>query len=126
MQLEILTSISGAKDYFDYGSINYFRGNILAICILSTPWPTDTGHQSQVRKYPNLLTNRILNFVECYINYPARVFEMKKLLAIFTLVLVHGCNFYAEQAIKGEKVIKSNNPSVKFNITVSQGVKIKK
>ena len=49
---------------------------------------------------------------------------MKKLLAIFTLVLVNGCNFYAEQAIKGEKIIKSNNPSVKFNMTVIQGVKL--
>ena len=68
----------------------------------------------------------ILNFVECYINYTAKVFEMEKLLLIFTLVLVNGCNFYAEQAIKGEKIIKSNNPSVKFNMTVSQGVKIKK
>ena len=55
-----------------------------------------------------------------------KVFEMEKLLLIFTLVLVNGCNFYAEQAIKGEKIIKSNNPSVKFNMTVSQGVKIKK
>ncbi len=51
---------------------------------------------------------------------------MKKLLLIFTLVLVNGCNFYAEQAIKGEKIIKSDNPIVKFNMTVSQGVKIKK
>ena len=51
---------------------------------------------------------------------------MKKLLLIFTLVLVNGCNFYAEQAIKGEKIIKSNSPSVKVNMTVSQGVKIKK
>ena len=51
---------------------------------------------------------------------------MEKLLLIFTLVLANGCNFYAEQAIKGEKIIKSNNPSVKFNMTVSQGVKIKK
>ena len=51
---------------------------------------------------------------------------MKKLLAIFTLVLVNGCNFYAEQAIRGEKIIKSNNPSVKFKMTISQGVKIKK
>ena len=65
-------------------------------------------------------------FFECYINYTAKVFEMEKLLLIFTLVLVNGCNFYAEQAIKGEKIIKSNNPSVKFNMTVSQGVKIKK
>ena len=60
------------------------------------------------------------------IKYTAKVFEMEKLLLIFTLVLVNGCNFYAEQAIKGEKIIKSNNPSVKFNMTVSQGVKIKK
>ncbi len=51
---------------------------------------------------------------------------MKKLLAIFTLVLVNACNFYAEQAIRGEKIIKSTNPSVKFNMTISQGVKIKK
>jgi len=51
---------------------------------------------------------------------------MEKLLLIFTLVLVKGCNFDAEQAIKGEKIIKANNPSVKFNMTVSQGVKIKK
>ena len=51
---------------------------------------------------------------------------MKKLLLIFTLVLVNGCNFYAEQAIKGETIIKSDNPIVKFNMTVSQGVKIKK
>ena len=51
---------------------------------------------------------------------------MKTLLLIFTLVLVNGCNFYAEQAIKGEKIIKSDNPIVKFNMTVSQGVKIKK
>jgi len=51
---------------------------------------------------------------------------MKKLLLIYTLVLVNGCNFYAEQAIKGEKIIKSDNPIVKFNMTVSQGVKIKK
>ena len=51
---------------------------------------------------------------------------MKKLLLIFTLVLVNGCNFYAEQAIKGEKIIKSDSPIVKFNMTVSQGVKIKK
>ena len=60
------------------------------------------------------------------IKHTAKVFEMEKLLLIFTLVLVNGCNFYAEQAIKGEKIIKSNNPSVKFNMTVSQGVKIKK
>ena len=59
-------------------------------------------------------------------NYTARVIEMEKLLLMFTLVLVNGCNFYAEQAIKGEKIIKANNPSVKFNMTVSQGVKIKK
>ena len=51
---------------------------------------------------------------------------MEKLLLIFTMVLVNGCNFYAEQAIKGEKIIKSDNPIVKFNMTVSQGVKIKK
>ena len=51
---------------------------------------------------------------------------MEKLLLMFTLVLVNGCNFYAEQAIKGEKIIKSDNPIVKFNMTVSQGVKIKK
>ena len=51
---------------------------------------------------------------------------MEKLLLIFTLVLVNGCNFYAEQAIKGEKIIKSDNPIVKFNMTVSQGVKIKR
>ena len=51
---------------------------------------------------------------------------MKKLLAIFTLVLVNACNFYAEQAIRGEKITKSTNPSVKFNMTISQGVKIKK
>ena len=51
---------------------------------------------------------------------------MEKLLLIFTLVLVNGCNFYAEQAIKGKKTIKSDNPIVKFNMTVSQGVKIKK
>ena len=51
---------------------------------------------------------------------------MKKLLAIFTLMLVNGCNFYAEQAIRGEKIIKANNPSVTFNMSISQGVKIKK
>ena len=50
---------------------------------------------------------------------------MEKLLLIFTLVLVNGCNFYAEQAIKGEKIIKSDNPIVKFNMTVSQVVRIK-
>ena len=51
---------------------------------------------------------------------------MEKLLLIFTLVLVNGCNFYAEQSIGGEQVLKYTNPSVKFNMTVSQGVKIKK
>lgn len=50
---------------------------------------------------------------------------MKKLLAILTLLLVHGCNFYAEQSIGGEQVLKSTNPNVKFNMTVSHGVKIK-
>ena len=59
-------------------------------------------------------------------DYTARVIEMEKLQLILTLVLVNGCNVYAEQAIKGEKNIKSNNPSVKFNMTLSQGVKIKK
>jgi len=49
-----------------------------------------------------------------------------KQLAILALLLVNGCNFYAEQAIRGEQVLKSSNPSVKFNMTVSQGVKIKK
>ena len=31
-----------------------------------------------------------------------------------------------QEIINYEKIIKSNNPSVKFNMTVSQGVKIKK
>ena len=99
---------------------------ILAIFIPSATWETATGYYSQAWKYPGLFTNRILHFVERYINYTAEVFEMKKLLAIFTLVLVNACNFYAEQAIRGEKIIKSTNPSVKFNMTISQGVKIKK
>jgi phosphopantetheinyl transferase len=98
----------------------------LAIFIPSATWKNATGYYSEARKYPSLLSNRILHFVELYINYTAEVFEMKKLLAIFTLVLVNGCNFYAEQAIRGEKIIKSNNPSVKFNMSISQGVKIKK
>ena len=51
---------------------------------------------------------------------------MKQLLIIPALFLVNGCNFYAEQSIRGEQVLKSSNPSVKFNMTVSQGVKIKK
>ena len=51
---------------------------------------------------------------------------MKELRAILALLLVNGCNFYAEQSIRGEQVLKSSNPSVKFNMTVSQGVKIKK
>lgn len=51
---------------------------------------------------------------------------MKQVLTILALLLANGCNFYAEQSIGGEQVIKSSNPSVKFNMTVSQGVKIKK
>jgi hypothetical protein len=51
---------------------------------------------------------------------------MKQVLTILALLLVNGCNFYAEKSIGGEQVIKSSNPSVKFNMTVSQGVKIKK
>ena len=51
---------------------------------------------------------------------------MKQVLTILALLRVNGCNFYAEQSIGGEQVIKSNNPSVKFNMTVSQGVEIKK
>jgi len=49
-----------------------------------------------------------------------------KLLAILALLLVPGCNFYAVQSIEGEQVIKSSNPIGNFNMTFSQGVKIKK
>ena len=51
---------------------------------------------------------------------------MKKLLAVFTFLLVNGCSFYGEQIISGEQVIKPSNPTVKLKMTVSQGSKIKK
>ena len=51
---------------------------------------------------------------------------MKSFAALLTLLLLTSCNFYAEQVMKGEKVIKSSGPVVKLNMTVTQGVKIKK
>ena len=71
-------------------------------------------------------TNGILNFIELCINYTFEVFEVKKLLSILALLLLKGCTFYAGQSIGGDQVLKSTSPSVKFNMTVSQGVKIKK
>ena len=50
---------------------------------------------------------------------------MNSLAALLTLLLLTACNFYAEQVIKGEQVIKSGNPVVKLNMTITQGVKIK-
>ena len=51
---------------------------------------------------------------------------MRNFAALLTLFLLTSCNFYAEQVMKGEKVIKSSGPVVKLNMTVTQGVKIKK
>jgi len=51
---------------------------------------------------------------------------MKNLVALLSLLLITACNFYADQVIKGEEVIKTSNPVVKLNMTVTQGVKIKK
>ena len=50
---------------------------------------------------------------------------MKNLVALLFLLLLTACNFYADQVIKGEEVIKTSNPVVKLNMTVTQGVKIK-
>ena len=49
---------------------------------------------------------------------------MKSFAALLTLLLLNACNLYAEQVIKGEKVIKSSGPVVKLNMTVTQGGKI--
>mgnify|MGYP004375608797 FL=1 len=51
---------------------------------------------------------------------------MKKLVAVLFLLLLTACNFYTDQVIKGGEVIKTSNPVVKLNMTVTQGVKIKK
>ena len=51
---------------------------------------------------------------------------MKNLVALLFLLLLTACNFYADQVIKVEEVIKTSNPVVKLNMTVTQGVKIKK
>ena len=51
---------------------------------------------------------------------------MKSFTVLLTLLLLNACNLYAEQVIKGEKVIKSSGPVVKLNMTVTQGVKINK
>ena len=50
---------------------------------------------------------------------------MKRLAALLIILLLNACNFYGEQVIKGEQVVKPNNPVVKLNMTVTQGVKIK-
>ena len=50
---------------------------------------------------------------------------MKRSATLLILLLLNACNFYAEQVIKGEQVIKHSNPVVKLNMTVTQGVKIR-
>jgi hypothetical protein len=50
---------------------------------------------------------------------------VKRLAALLIILLLNACNFYGEQVIKGEQVVKPNNPVVKLNMTVTQGVKIK-
>ena len=50
---------------------------------------------------------------------------MKCVAALLTLLSLNACNFYAEQVIKGEQVIKPSNPVVKLSMTVTQGVKIR-
>ena len=124
--LEMQRFISDAEDLITFGSNHNYCGNILALCIPSSTWEIATGYKYQAWKYPSLLAYRILHFIERSINYPAEIFEMKKLLAVFTFLLVNGCSFYAEQIISGEQVIKPSNPTVKLKMTVSQGTKIKK
>ena len=50
---------------------------------------------------------------------------MKRLAALLIILLLNACNFYGEQVIKGEQVVKPNNPVVKLNMTVTQDVKMK-
>ena len=59
----------------------------MALCIPSSIWEIATGYKYQAWKYPSLLAHRILHSIERSINYPAEIFEMKKLIAILSVVL---------------------------------------
>ena len=79
--------IGDAKDPITFGSNHYYFGNILALCIPFSTWEIATGFKYQAWKYPSLLAHRILHFIEHSINYPAEIFEMKKLLSTPSIVL---------------------------------------